>query len=403
MILRTATPSCGITIALSSFLAIGVSASFAQADKWADPPYIQLSKNMTPAVKALPHFGKIDWKLERIPFIDDSPRAGISGAGLVVVDGKIYLLGGFIPAGDGSTNRASHRTSRWAYRYDPTTKNWTQLPDMPARREYTRAIATGGAVYVVGGSMQRKGDGRGEFVSDDCFKLDLSKKPLAWVTHGKLSVARSHMGVGRVGDYLIVAGGVKWNPKNGYHESTVKSTTDVFDLSKPRMGWQSRSPIPGVGRGWVASSSCKSFFYVFSGLTFDKAKRSAWVDECLKYDPRSDQWTRIAKPPVWVSGWEGATYRDRYIIIAGGCVGPTAVPYSNGNLWNDLAFVYDTDNEVWGKMEGTIPPAAVYNDAGVVIISDTIYVAGGEGPRGSHFNHFAIGHIKLNRSLPKKD
>ena len=69
MILRTATASCGITVALSSFLTIGVSASFAQADKWSDLPYIQLSKNMTPAVKALPYFGKIDWKLERIPFI----------------------------------------------------------------------------------------------------------------------------------------------------------------------------------------------------------------------------------------------------------------------------------------------------------------------------------------------
>ena len=175
----------------------------------------------------------------------------------------------------------------------------------------------------------------------------------------------------------------------------VKNTTDVFDLSAPAVGWRSRSPIPGVGRGWVASTSCGDIFYIFSGLTFDGNKRSAWVDECLTYDPRSDQWTRISKPPVWVSGWEGATYRDRYIIIVGGCVGPTTDPYSNGNLWNDLAFVYDTENDRWGRMEGTIPPAGVYNDAGVAIIGDTIYVAGGEGPRGSHFNHLAVGHIRL--------
>lgn len=407
MIFRSLLAFCGIAVARAYFMISGTSTCCAQVEQWADPPYIQLSKNMTPEVQALPHCGIIDWKLDRIPFIDARPNAGISGAGMVVVDGRIYLLGGFIPAGDGSSDRASHRTSRWVYRYDPPTKEWTRLPDLPERREYTRAIATTNAIYLIGGSMQRKGNPHGELVSDDCFKMDLAKQPLAWERQGKLSVARTHMGVGRVGDYLIVAGGVKWDPKNGYHASTIKGTTDVLDLSKPQLGWQARSSIPGVGRGWVASSAGKNAFYVFSGLTFDEKKNSTWINESLKYDPASDQWTSIGKPPVWVSGWEAATYRDRYIILVGGCVGPTTTPYSNANLWNDLVFVFDTETEVWGKLEGTIPPAAVYNDAGVVIIGDTIYVAGGEGPRGSHFNHFAIGRIKLTRlrdlETPRRD
>ena len=71
---------------------------------------------------------------------------------------------------------------------------------------------------------------------------------------------------------------------------------------------------------------------------------------------------------MWVSGWEAATYRDRYIVVVGGCVGPTTKPYSNANLWNDLAFVYDTATDRWGKLTGTIPPAAVYND------SDDLYI-----------------------------
>ena len=54
---------------------IWASPSRAQVDKWADPPYLALSQNMTPAVKALPEFGEIEWTLERIPFIDDSPAA----------------------------------------------------------------------------------------------------------------------------------------------------------------------------------------------------------------------------------------------------------------------------------------------------------------------------------------
>ena len=393
MFFRTRMMSGGLAVAM---LTVGGTVLLAQQEKWADPPYIQLSKNMTPAVKALPSLGSIDWTLMRIPFIDDSPRAGISGAGMCTVDGRIYLLGGFIPAGDGSGDRASHRTSKWAHQYDPASGRWTRLPDMPARREYTRAIATGDAIYVVGGSMQRRGNPDGELVSGDCFKLDLSSSPLGWKTLGKLSEPRTHMGVGLVGNRLVVAGGVKWDPVNGYHESTIKGTTDVFDLTQPQVGWQSRTAIPGVGRGWVAAAPCQDSLYVFSGLTFDGKKNSTWVDQCLKYHPVADRWTRIAKPPVWVSGWAAAPFRERYIVVVGGCVGPTTEPYSNANLWNDLAFVYDTTTDTWGRLAGTIPPAGVYNDSGVVIIGDTIYVVGGEGPRGSHFNHIARGRLRFD-------
>ena len=57
---------------------VGTAVAVAQPEKWSDPPYIQLSKNMTPDVRDLPSLGSIDWTLMRIPFIDDSPRAGIS-------------------------------------------------------------------------------------------------------------------------------------------------------------------------------------------------------------------------------------------------------------------------------------------------------------------------------------
>ena len=147
---RTRMISGGMAIAI---LTLSGTILLAQQEKWADPPFIELSQNMTPAVKALPSLGSVEWTLKRIPFIDDSPRAGISGAGMCAVDGQIYLLGGFIPAGDDSDNRASRRTSKWAHQYNPARQTWTRLPDMPARREYTRAIATHTALYVVGGSM----------------------------------------------------------------------------------------------------------------------------------------------------------------------------------------------------------------------------------------------------------
>ena len=348
-----------------------------------------LSQKTPTALRELPSFGKIEWTLNKIPFVAKGPNGGISGMGMVVHDGLIYLMGGFIPAGDETDDLASRRTSRWTHRYDPKSKKWTRLPDMPGRREYTRAIATNNAIYVVGGSMQRKGSPEGELVADDCFKLDFSKDPPAWQKHSKFSVPRTHMAVGYIEEYLMVIGGCKWDNISGYHSSTMKGITEVFDLTKPELGWQMRSAIPGTPRGWTASAPCKNRLYMFGGLTFSAKKQQVKVRESLCYDPALDRWAHLAPPPEAISGWEAATYADRYIIVVGGCA--EAAPFS------DLAFAYDTETDRWMKINGVMPGSDsggnAFNDPGVCIIDDTIYVAGAEG-YASHWEYFLIGKIK---------
>ena len=60
-----------------------------------------------------------------------------------------------------------------------------------------------------------------------------------------------------------------------------------------------------------------------------------------------------------------------------------------------MAFVYDTQEDRWLRCTSPLPPGGFFNDPGVCLIGDTIYVAGGEGGGGSHFNHFLIGKIRL--------
>ena len=86
----------------------------------------------------------------------------------------------------------------------------------------------------------------------------------------------------------------------------------------------------------------------------------------------------------------GSTYAGRYLILIGGVAGP-------GTLWNDIPFVYDVQEDRWSKIGSPIPVGATFNDSGVCITGATLYVIGGEGPRGSHFNHFLIGRIKPAR------
>jgi len=344
-----------------------------------------LSKEMPQSVKDLPLFGTVEWTVKEMPFVGKGPHAGISGMGMVAVDGQVYVMGGFIPAGD-ETDDLSRRTSRWAHRYDPRFDRWTRLPDMPGRREYTRAITDGNVVYVLGGAVQMK-----PYVpSADVFRLDLSQESLKWQTVGPLTVPRTHMAVGKVGSWLVVAGGNKYDfAEKGYSAATIQGVTDVFDLTQPERGWTQRSPIPGRPRGWTASSALGGKLYVFGGVTYtgsgkERPSPRARIQEALSYDPAQDKWTRLADPPVPVSGWQGAAYGNRHIIVVGG----------TSTLWNDVPFVYDTKADRWMRIDSPLPPGGLFNDSGVCLIGDTIYVAGGEGPGGSHFSHFLVGRIK---------
>jgi len=84
-----------------------------------------------------------------------------------------------------------------------------------------------------------------------------------------------------------------------------------------------------------------------------------------------------------MSGWASDVFEDRHLIVIGGA----------GTRWNDVPFAYDTRSNRWMRIAGPLPPGALFNDPGVCIIGDTIFVAGGEGAGGSHFNHFLIGKI----------
>lgn len=339
---------------------------------------LALSRQLPEELKALPVFGEIIWSVKELPFIGKGPHAGVSGAGMSLVNGKIYLAGGFIPAGDG-TQELGCRTSRWAHCYDPKTDQWTQLPDLPARREYTRSIATQDAVYVLGGGAQ----GKPFTASADVYRLDVNATPPAWKTGAPLSVPRTHMATDRVGDFMIVAGGNRYDfAEKGYSPRTIQNVTDVLDLAHPEAGWKQRTPIPGSPRGWSASAVVGDKFYMLGGVTWTPNARVR-LQECLSYDPAKDEWQKLADFPMPISGWEGATLDDRHIMVVGGA----------GNGWNDLAFVYDTKENRWLRCTSPLPPGAVFNDPGVCVIGDTIYVAGGEGSGGSHFNHFLVGKI----------
>ena len=83
-------------------------------------------------------------------------------------------------------------------------------------------------------------------------------------------VPRTHLAVGKVGHYLVAAGGNRYDiAEKGYSASTIPTCTEVFDLAEPETGLElQRSPLPGSPRGWTASTGLEGKLYVFGGVTF---------------------------------------------------------------------------------------------------------------------------------------
>ncbi len=357
-----------------------------------DPP---LSANPPAQFSSLPVFGTIDWETRRLPWVDEGPYAGISGVAMVAHGGKVYVVGGFIPGGDGSDDTASRRTSLWTWEYDPKSDSWRQLADAPIRREYPRGIAVGDALYLIGGGLQYKRQDPPYRVHGECAMLDLSQNPPAWRMHGRLQVPRTHTSVGAIGNRLVVAGGNEYDfSERGYSHNTIRDTTEIFDLSKPQSGWQRRAPIPGAGRGWCGSLVAQGHLYLFGGLSWNEEGETVGTRETLRYDANRDRWQQMEPPPLAISGWEGALYDGRYALLAGGVVRPNSKKQGAALIWSDLVWAFDTQDDCWLRVAGKLPPGAVFNDPGVVVLGETMYVLGAEGPHGSHYNYFLVGRVQ---------
>ncbi len=356
-----------------------------------DPP---LSAALPAAWSQLPLFGSIVWEAKRLPWVEDGPYAGISGAAMAAHGEQIYVAGGFIPAGDGSADADSHRTSRRVWTYNAATDSWQHLADAPVRREYTRGIIANDSFYLIGGACQYRTQQPRYRVHGEGIQLDLSGNPPTWSMHSQLNVPRTHAATGRVGNWLIVAGGNEYDSaEGGYSASTIRATTEVFDTSSPERGWQIKPSLPGGPRGWAASAQTRNHLYVFGGLTWLDTGGIGGIQQTCRFDPAAELWELRTPTPLAVSGWEGALFADRYVLIAGGVM-RAADTDDQTIVWSDLVWAYDTLNDRWLRVDGFLPPGAVFNDPGVAVVGDKIYVLGAEGPFGSHYNYFLVGHIQ---------
>lgn len=194
----------------------------------------------------------------------------LQGVALVSDGTYLYRTGGMAahnaPGADEDTRSVAD-----VARFDPRTKEWTDLPPLPQPRSTHDSIVIGRTLYVVGGWILKGADEDSEYC-DTALALDLADPQAQWRTIPQ-PFQRRALAVAEAGGKLYVLGGLN-------SRSKVERRVDVFDPATG--GWSLGPELPAAhdheGFGPSACTVGGSLFYSgASGYLFRLDDRAgAW-------------------------------------------------------------------------------------------------------------------------------
>jgi len=208
------------------------------------------------------------------------PRALHSTNGAAVINGKIYVSGGFT---DFHPSAYYPSQSSALYRYDPRTNTWSQLRDMPD-------IGTRGVTGVINGKLYVVTTCYEDFVGyyDTCDPARFFRYNPAtdrWVT-----LPRPH------NSYEYGTGGVL----DGKFYVTAGLSLEMYDPATNQ--WTVKAPPPSPTHWGAAGAVQYAKLYVFGGFSgWNPDGTRAAAGTTSIYHPATDTWT--AGPPMPYPQW----------------------------------------------------------------------------------------------------
>lgn len=201
----------------------------------------------TPLTHVMAYIPKTD-KFEMLHEIPENRRRG--GAGAVVHNDKIYLVGGIV-------NGHQNGYVNWVDEYDPKTGAWRVLPDAPVKRDHFSLAVANDRLYVMGGRQTEHeiGNDFGPTLGQvDSFDL----KNELWLDENipDLPTRRAGNMIASWENYIIVGGGES--------ESQVPAHNEVEALNLDTLQWH-RWPNLKQGRHGSAFIIYDGFIYTASG------------------------------------------------------------------------------------------------------------------------------------------
>lgn len=160
---------------------------------------------------------------------------------LVAWEGKLYRIGGMY-----ATNARGEPESLYSVTsadvYDPITRTWEKLPDLPEPRSSHDVVAYDGKLYVAGGWTLDDHPREGHWL-DHAWVMDLEADERAWASLPKQPFRRRAVALAAAGERLFVMGGITT-------EGKVSSKVDIYDIASEQ--WIEGPDYPESGFGMSA-------------------------------------------------------------------------------------------------------------------------------------------------------
>lgn len=230
-------------------------------------------------------------------------------AGVVTLERDILLTGGFVG------NVIERKTTAEVWRFDAATSSWLAGPELPTAR-------AGAAVALLGTELHSAGGlaADGDTDSADHVVWDLAGAA-AWTSAAPLPIARNHGGGAATGGLFFAIAG-----RHGWDEATGDDAT--LDAFNPATGtWQQRAPMP-LARSEIGGSTLvlDDGRLLVLGGSIPGAYPSG---DALIYDPELDAWSALPPLPRPLKGAVAARVGTKLIVTTGSptSIDPSATTY----------------------------------------------------------------------------
>lgn len=287
------------------------------------------------------------------------PDKHLEGAA-AVVDGKLYLIGGF-SFWSAETNLL---TSQTIHVYDPTTNTWETRNEAPTKLTHAQAAVDGRHIWLAGGF---EGDNPGR-VTDHVWRYDTVRD--RWSEGPPLPERRASGGLVAVDGVLHYIGGLAEDRATDVNTHWSLDIT-AWEADPENTTWQTVSEFPRL-RNHFQAVHINGYIYAVGGQTGHDGPNMDidWLDA---YNMETGQWEERANLPIARSHFEAGTFvmNERIVIISG-----KSRPSGQGNAVKDVS-EYNPQTDTWTEL--TPLPVGLY-EATAAMIDGRIYVtAGGRG------------------------
>ena len=244
--------------------------------------------------------------------VGEGPK--VQSPGLAAHGGKVYLIGGMQPQNKEGAKPELLSLSH-AMAFDPTSKAWTKLPDLPAPRSSHEVAVLDGKLYVVGGwpldtrkTEKKPDDAHAERgYHNTMLVLDLAK-PDAWVSISQPFQRRALSVVASNGKIYALGG---MNEKN-----EVTADADVYDVKSGK--WEKLPEIP------IVSSKTKAFATAACELD-GRVLVSPAGGKVFALTPDAKAWTEVGQLQTNRLFHQLEPWKNSQVIALGGSKGSTPI------------------------------------------------------------------------------